>query len=92
MAIQVSIKAIVIYPNTDPSSHDIIRAIEEYKHLPHIKIYKNLERLRFVNLMRNASCLIGNSSCGLLEAPFVKLPVINVGNRQKGRINAGNCE
>ncbi len=87
---ELAIKAIVIYPNTDPSSHDIIRAIEEYRYLPHIKIYKNLERLSFVNLMRQASCLIGNSSCGLLEAPFVKLPVINVGDRQKGRINAGN--
>ena len=46
----------------------------------------------FVNLLRNASVLIGNSSMGLLEAPSYKLPVINVGNRQKGRLNAGNVE
>ena len=36
--------------------------------------------------------LIGNSSMGILEAPFYKLPVVNVGNRQKGRLNAGNVE
>ena len=42
--------------------------------------------------MRNASALIGNSSMGILEAPFYKLPVINVGRRQSGRLNAGNVE
>ena len=34
--------------------------------------------------------LAGNSSMGLLEAPLYKLPVVNIGNRQRGRLNAGN--
>lgn len=84
------LKAIVIYPNTDPGGMEIIRAINEYGHLPQIKIFKNLERLAFVNLLREAACLVGNSSCGFLEASFLKLPVINIGERQKGRINTGN--
>ena len=42
--------------------------------------------------MRNAKVLVGNSSMGILEAPFYKLPVVNIGNRQKGRLNAGNVE
>ena len=42
--------------------------------------------------MRNSKALIGNSSMGLLEAPFYKMPVINVGDRQKGRLNAGNVD
>ena len=37
----------------------------------------------FVNLMRHAKSLIGNSSMGVLEAPHYKLPVVNVGNRQR---------
>ena len=40
--------------------------------------------------MRHAKALVGNSSMGLLEAPHYKLPVVNIGERQKGRINAGN--
>ena len=36
--------------------------------------------------------MLGNSSAGLLEAPLLKLPVINVGNRQKGRLHAENIE
>jgi len=86
-----SIKVAGIYPNTDPGSYDILNAIEELKS-DKIKFFKTLPRNIFVNLMRNAMALIGNSSMGILEAPFYKLPVVNVGNRQKGRLNAGNVE
>ena len=42
--------------------------------------------------MRNALALVGNSSMGILEAPHYKIPVVNIGNRQQGRLNAGNVE
>jgi len=87
---KTGLKAIVIYPNTDPGGIEIINAINEYRGLPQIKIFRNLERLAFVNLLKQATCLVGNSSCGFLESSFVKLPVINIGERQKGRINTGN--
>ena len=85
-------KAIGIYPNTDPGSYDILDAIDEFEPSSYFKFYKNLPHIDFVNLMRNASALIGNSSMGILEAPFYKLPVVNVGKRQTGRLNAGNVE
>src|SRR3989338_8476626 len=85
-------KVIAIHPNTDPGACDIIEAIQAYKDKPFIKFYKNLELEVFVNLMRHARALAGNSSMGILEAPFYKLPVINIGNRQQGRLNAGNVE
>ena len=44
----------------------------------------------FVNVIKKASVLVGNSSMGVLEAPLIKLPVVNVGLRQKDRQNAGN--
>ena len=40
--------------------------------------------------MLKTKVLLGNSSMGVLEAPFLKLPVVNVGLRQKDRQNAGN--
>ena len=85
-------KVIGIYPNTDPGSYDIVEAIEKYEKYESFYFFKNLPQLEFVNLMRNASALIGNSSMGILEAPFYNLPVINVGRRQSGRLNAGNVE
>ena len=42
--------------------------------------------------MRAAGCMLGNSSAGILEAPLLKLPVINVGNRQKKRLHAENVQ
>jgi GDP/UDP-N,N'-diacetylbacillosamine 2-epimerase (hydrolysing) len=84
-------KAIGIFPNTDPGAYDILKAINEINS-PNIKFFRTLEREIFVNIIRRAKCLVGNSSMGILEAPYYKIPVVNVGNRQKGRLNAGNVE
>jgi len=85
-------KLIGIYPNTDPGSYDILDAIKLKENNPLIKFFKNIPREYFINIMRNCTALIGNSSMGILEAPFYKIPVINIGNRQLGRLNAGNVE
>ena len=79
------------YPNTDPGAYDILNAIEGYRDHPSIHFFKTLPRDIFINLMRYAKALVGNSSMGILEAPFYGLPVVNIGNRQKGRLNAGNA-
>tara|TARA_Y100001958_G_C21248205_1_gene580598 strand:- start:4953 stop:6104 length:1152 start_codon:yes stop_codon:yes gene_type:complete len=83
---------ICIPPNSDPGSHDIKRIINEYDTESWFVKLETQPRDIFINLIRNAKTLIGNSSMGILEAPFYKLPVINVGNRQKGRLNAGNVK
>jgi GDP/UDP-N,N'-diacetylbacillosamine 2-epimerase (hydrolysing) len=89
---ELGIKTIISYPNSDAGSQELIRAIEEYKELPFVYVAPNIPRLEFVNIMRIAGCMLGNSSAGILEAPLLKLPVINVGNRQKGRLHAENVQ
>ncbi len=88
----MGIKTIVIYPNSDAGSQQLVRAIKEYESLHFIHVAKNIPRLEFINLMRNAACILGNSSAGILEAPYLKLPTINVGNRQHGRQHAENVQ
>jgi GDP/UDP-N,N'-diacetylbacillosamine 2-epimerase (hydrolysing) len=88
----LGIKTVLSYPNSDAGGQQMIRAIREYETLPFLYTAKNIPRLEFVNLMRRATCLVGNSSAGILEAPLLKLPVINVGNRQRGRLHAGNVQ
>jgi len=85
-------QVVCIPPNSDPGSHEMKLVIDKYSE--HIWLIKaeTLTRLQFVNLMRNALVLVGNSSMGILEAPYYKLPVVNIGNRQQGRLNAGNVE
>lgn len=57
------------------------------------KLYPNrclvnpsLGYLRYLSAMRLCDAVIGNSSSGILEAPALKVPTINIGDRQKGRI------
>ncbi|EJL22892.1 UDP-N-acetylglucosamine 2-epimerase [Brevibacillus sp. BC25] len=89
---ELGIKTIISYPNSDAGSQQLINALQEYKDLSFIYMAKNIPRLEFINIMREANCLLGNSSSGILEAPLLKLPVINVGNRQKGRLHAENVQ
>lgn len=87
----LGIETIIIYPNSDAGSTAIIDEIENYaKKTPFFHVFKTLPREVFVNLQRKAALLLGNSSSGILEAPFLKLPVVNVGNRQKQRQHAEN--
>lgn len=48
-------------------------------------LYSSLGQKRYLSFMKEACCIIGNSSSGIVEAPFLGVPVINVGERQKGR-------
>lgn len=85
-------KCFINYPNSDAGHFAIIEAYNQYstKYPKQFKLFQNLDRLTYINLMRKATCLLGNSSSGILEAPSIGLPVINIGNRQKGRIHGNN--
>jgi GDP/UDP-N,N'-diacetylbacillosamine 2-epimerase (hydrolysing) len=89
-AVDLGLQTFVSYPNSDPGSHEIIRVIEEHRSTPRFHIFRNIPDEAFVNLLRGAAVLIGNSSLGLLEAPFLKLPVVNVGHRQTARHHSDN--
>ncbi len=77
-------------PNSDPGNHAIRDALITLKGSARITIYENLSRSLFINLLRSADLMIGNSSAGLLEAPSIPLPAVNVGERQKGRLAPSN--
>ena len=87
-----SFQVVNIPPNSDPGSYEMKKVIEKYSEADWLIKTETLPRLQFINLMRHARALVGNSSMGILEAPHYKLPAINIGNRQQGRLNAGNVE
>jgi len=77
-------------PNTDPGNFALLQALDRLAQMEQVTVYKNLSRPEFVNLFRNAKLIVGNSSAGLLEAASLKIPAINVGLRQRGRLCASN--
>lgn len=60
-----------------------------------IVCYSSLGIKRYLSLLKNAQCVIGNSSSGIVEAPCFGIPTINIGSRQAGRLKAASiidCE
>ena len=87
---EMGLQAFVSYPNSDPGSQKIIEAVEQYRENPRFNIFKNIPDAPFINLLRGATALLGNSSMGLLEAPYLRLPVLNIGARQTARHHVEN--
>ena len=50
------------------------------------KYFVNLGHLKYFSCLKYSKCVLGNSSSGIHEVPAFKIPSINIGNRQKGRI------
>jgi GDP/UDP-N,N'-diacetylbacillosamine 2-epimerase (hydrolysing) len=89
-AADLGLQTFVSYPNSDPGSEQIITAIRSFESNPLFKAFKNIPDLQFVNLLRGATALLGNSSLGLLEGPLLHLPAVNIGSRQQARHHTGN--
>lgn len=81
---------IIIYPNVDSGSTKIIKTINSLRKKSDFQIFENLERKMYLSLLKYSTVLVGNSSSGILEAASFKVPVINIGNRQRGRLQAEN--
>lgn len=78
--------------NADTGGRVINKAMEEFakKNPAKGRFYVSLGRMKYLSLLKNASVMVGNSSSGLIEAPSFGLPVVNIGDRQKGRTRAAN--
>lgn len=88
--VKLSIQTVVIYPNNDVGSKDIISEIKHYENTKNFRVFRSLPHREYINLLRYADVMIGNSSSGFIESPSLGLRVINVGTRNRGREQAGN--
>ncbi len=75
---------VVISPNNDPGSAEIFDVIES---LPteRFRVIPSMRFAYFSELLRNAGAMVGNSSAGVREAPFLGIPSLDVGTRQTNR-------
>jgi len=81
----------VMAPNSDPGNQAITLEIDALiARYPKAKAFTFLERKVFINMLRHARVMVGNSSAGILEAPSMGLPVVNIGIRQRGREHGDN--
>lgn len=75
---------VVILPNNDPGAQGILKVIHD---LPkaQFRVIPSMRFAHFSELMRHAACIVGNSSMGVREAPFLGVPSLDVGTRQTKR-------
>lgn len=82
---------VITYPNADTFGTIVIRAVEAYSAgRKNVAAVKNLGLQTYFSLMRIAAAMVGNSSSGIIEAASFGLPVVNIGNRQRGRAHGEN--
>jgi len=78
-------------PNADTDSRIVIRMLEEYVQMHDSAwLVDNLGMQDYFSMMAIAKAMVGNSSSGIIEAASFELPVVNIGNRQKGRFYPSN--
>jgi len=83
--IESDLNYIVINPNNDHGHNIILDEYKRFNELKNIKRYPSIRFEFFIELLRNATFIIGNSSAGIHEAPVIGLPSVNVGSRQSNR-------
>ena len=71
--------------NPDLNSDLISSKIDNYKKKNNFKIFNHLGKNLYLSLIKQVDCIVGNSSSGFIEAPYLKVPVVNIGKRQDGR-------
>ena len=82
-----------ILPNMDAGSDGINKAIRQFRegrHPQYIHFFKSLPIECYAPLLKNAACLLGNSSSGIRESAFLGTPSVNIGSRQHGRERGRN--
>lgn len=88
---KVDLDLVFTYPNADTSGRLILEMIQGFAaERPGTHVLVNVGTAAYFGLMSAAAAMVGNSSSGLIEAPSFRLPVVDIGNRQRGRVRATN--
>lgn len=82
-----ALRPVFTLPNADSGAAEIIKAIRAYvgKRKGRALAYASLGVRRYLSLIKLSKVVVGNSSSGIIEAPSLRVPTVNIGSRQEGR-------
>jgi UDP-hydrolysing UDP-N-acetyl-D-glucosamine 2-epimerase len=88
---EAALPVLITAPNADTSGHVVRRLLQEFaRERAEVAFIENLGPQAYFSAMAHAGAMVGNSSSGIIEAASFRLPVVNVGTRQAGRVRADN--
>ena len=83
-----NINYVIVYPNNDHGSKFILDEVLKLKRKKNFKIFPSIRFEYYLTFLKNSMFVIGNSSSGIMEAPYYGVPTINLGDRQKNRLRS----
>ena len=83
---KTNLNYIILFPNNDIGSEIILKEIYKLKGNKRFKIFPSIRFEYFLTFLKNSKFIIGNSSSGIMEAPYYGVSTINIGNRQNNRL------
>ncbi len=84
------LQVVALYPNADAGGRAMIEVYKSLPPRPRFHLHPSLPHADYLAMLAHAAVLVGNSSSGVLEAPSLRVPVVNIGPRQLGRERADN--
>jgi UDP-hydrolysing UDP-N-acetyl-D-glucosamine 2-epimerase len=91
---QLKMQTLLVYPNLDAGSDLIVAAIRRFSLKndcdDYLFCFKHMPMEVFINVLRYASCIVGNSSSGIRESCYFGVPCVNIGTRQNNREHGNN--
>lgn len=80
------VNIVITFPNSDYESEKILKRIKNFVfNKENAYLFNSLGQILYLSTLKISSCIIGNSSSGITEAPYFGVKTINIGSRQKGR-------
>lgn len=77
-------------PNADTGGRELAERLTRWAADRPVHVFVSLGHLRYLSLMAQMSAVVGNSSSGLYEAPALRIPTVDIGDRQRGRLAAAS--
>ena len=86
--VKSNLNYILIYPNNDHGSDIVLNEMKKYINYKKFKIFPSIRFEYYLTLLKHSRFIIGNSSSGIIEAPYYGVSTINLGDRQKNRLQS----
>jgi len=84
---KINLQLIFTRPNAEVGSDDIVKLIKKFvEKSPKTYFFNSLGSRLYLSILKYAKVVVGNSSSGIVEVPSFSIPTVNIGNRQKGRL------
>ena len=90
---QLSMQAFWFWPNMDAGTDQVSKAMREYREQQNpkgVRFFITLDPHDYLTLVKNAACMVGNSSVGIRECSYFGIPTVNIGERQQSRERGPN--